>query len=135
MASGTPTRTTCPYCGVGCGVLATPQEDGSVAIKGNERHPANYGRLCSKGSALGETLSLDDRLLYPEVDGRRAAWDEALDRVARRFSETIVEHGPESVAIYGSGQLLTEDYYVANKLMKGFIGAANIDTNSRLCMA
>jgi assimilatory nitrate reductase catalytic subunit len=135
MASGTPIRTTCPYCGVGCGVLATPQEDGSVAIKGDEQHPANYGRLCSKGSALGETLSLDDRLLFPEVDGRRAAWDEALDLVARRFSETIVEHGPESVAIYGSGQLLTEDYYVANKLMKGFIGAANIDTNSRLCMA
>src|SRR5919107_5366241 len=135
MASRTPTRTTCPYCGVGCGVLATPQEDGSVAIRGDERPPANYGRLCSKGSALGETLSLDDRLLYPEVDRRRASWNEALDRVAQRFSETIAEHGPGSVAIYGSGQLLTEDYYVANKLMKGFIGAANIDTNSRLCMA
>ena len=135
MASGTPTRTTCPYCGVGCGVVATPQEDGSVAIKGDERHPANYGRLCSKGSALGETLSLDDRLLHPEIDGRRAGWNEALDLVAARFSETIAEHGPESVAFYGSGQLLTEDYYVANKLMKGFIGAANIDTNSRLCMA
>src|SRR5919112_1791464 len=135
MASGTPTRTTCPYCGVGCGVLAMPQEDGSVAIKGDEQHPANFGRLCSKGSALGETLSLDDRLLYPEVDGRKTSWDEALDLVARRFSETIAEHGPESVAFYGSGQLLTEDYYVANKLMKGFIGAANIDTNSRLCMA
>jgi assimilatory nitrate reductase catalytic subunit len=135
MASGTPTRTTCPYCGVGCGVLATPQEDGSVAIKGDEQHPANFGRLCSKGSALGETLSLDDRLLYPEIGGERASWNEALDLVARRFSETIAEHGPESVAFYGSGQLLTEDYYVANKLMKGFIGAANIDTNSRLCMA
>jgi assimilatory nitrate reductase catalytic subunit len=135
MASGTPTRTTCPYCGVGCGVLATPQEDGSVAIKGDEQHPANYGRLCSKGSALGETLSLDDRLLYPEIGGERASWNEALDLVALRFSETIAEHGPESVAFYGSGQLLTEDYYVANKLMKGFIGAANIDTNSRLCMA
>ena len=82
MASGTPTRTTCPYCGVGCGVVATPQEDGSVAIKGDERHPANYGRLCSKGSALGETLSLDDRLLHPEIDGRRAGWNEALDIVA-----------------------------------------------------
>lgn len=135
MTSGSPTRTTCPYCGVGCGVVATPQADGSVAIKGDEQHPANFGRLCSKGSALGETLSLDDRLLFPEVDGRRVGWDEALDLVARRFSETIAEHGPESVAIYGSGQLLTEDYYVANKLMKGFIGAANIDTNSRLCMA
>jgi assimilatory nitrate reductase catalytic subunit len=115
--------------------VATPQEDGSVAIKGDVQHPANYGRLCSKGLALGETLSLDDRLLYPEVDGDRTSWDEALDLVAWRFSEMIAEHGPESVAFYGSGQLLTEDYYVANKLMKGFIGAANIDTNSRLCMA
>lgn len=128
-------RTTCPYCGVGCGVLATPQPDGSVAIAGDPEHPANFGRLCSKGSALGETLSLDDRLLHPEIGDRRASWDEALDLVASTFSRTIAEHGPESVAFYGSGQLLTEDYYVANKLMKGFIGAANIDTNSRLCMA
>ncbi|WP_262269177.1 nitrate reductase [Microvirga yunnanensis] len=135
MATGSPTRTTCPYCGVGCGVVATPQEDGTVSIAGDRRHPANFGRLCSKGSALGETLSLDDRLLHPEVNGRRAGWDDALDLVARRFSETIAAHGPDSVAFYGSGQLLTEDYYVANKLMKGFIGAANIDTNSRLCMA
>ena len=130
-----PVRTTCPYCGVGCGVLATPQPDGSVTISGDPEHPANFGRLCSKGSALGETLSLTGRLLHPEVDGRRADWDEALDLVASKFSQTIAEYGPESVAIYGSGQLLTEDYYVANKLMKGFIGAANIDTNSRLCMA
>lgn len=128
-------RTTCPYCGVGCGVLATPRPDGSVSIAGDPSHPANFGRLCSKGSALGETLSLDGRLLHPEIGDRRAGWDEALDLVARRFAETIAAYGPQSVAIYGSGQLLTEDYYVANKLMKGFIGAANIDTNSRLCMA
>ncbi|MGL5447642.1 MAG: molybdopterin-dependent oxidoreductase, partial [Rhabdaerophilum sp.] len=133
--AGTTIRTTCPYCGVGCGVLATPQPDGSVAIAGDPDHPANFGRLCSKGSALGETLSLDDRLLYPEIEGRRASWDQALDLVAQRFSETVAEHGPDSVALYVSGQLLTEDYYVANKLMKGFIGSANIDTNSRLCMA
>jgi assimilatory nitrate reductase catalytic subunit len=128
-------RTTCPYCGVGCGVLATPQPDGSVTIQGDPDHPANFGRLCSKGSALGETLSLDDRLLYPEIHGKRANWDEALDLVASRFAETVREHGRDSVALYVSGQLLTEDYYVANKLMKGFIGSANIDTNSRLCMA
>jgi assimilatory nitrate reductase catalytic subunit len=128
-------KTTCPYCGVGCGVLATPQPDGSVVIAGDPDHPANFGRLCSKGSALGETLSLDGRLLHPEIEGERADWEEALDLVAKRFSEAISEHGPQSVAIYGSGQLLTEDYYVANKLMKGFIGASNIDTNSRLCMA
>ncbi len=131
----TTTRTTCPYCGVGCGVLATPQPDGSVTIAGDPDHPANFGRLCSKGSALGETLSLDGRLLHPEINGARATWDDALALVATTFQNTIAEHGPNSVAIYGSGQLLTEDYYVANKLMKGFIGSGNIDTNSRLCMA
>ncbi|WP_297105682.1 nitrate reductase [uncultured Devosia sp.] len=130
-----PVRTTCPYCGVGCGVLATPQPDGTVQIAGDPDHPANFGRLCSKGSALGETLSLDGRLLHPEINDERAGWDDALDLVASRFKAAIAEHGPQSVAIYGSGQLLTEDYYVANKLMKGFVGAANIDTNSRLCMA
>jgi len=133
--AGTTTLTTCPYCGVGCGVLATPQADGSVTIAGDPDHPANFGRLCSKGSALGETLSLDDRLLYPQSDGARVSWDFALDRVAGMFKQTIAQHGPDSVAIYGSGQLLTEDYYVANKLMKGFIGSGNMDTNSRLCMA
>ncbi len=129
------TRTTCPYCGVGCGVLATPQPDGSLAIAGDPDHPANFGKLCSKGSALGETMGMADRLLYPEIAGQRASWDEALELVANRFAETVREHGPDSVALYVSGQILTEDYYVANKLMKGFIGTANIDTNSRLCMA
>ena len=132
---GESVKTTCPYCGVGCGVLATPQADGSVAIAGDPDHPANFGKLCSKGAALGETLSLEDRLLYPSVNGARVTWDEALELVARRFSETIKQHGPESVALYVSGQILTEDYYVANKLIKGFIGSGNIDTNSRLCMA
>ena len=131
----TAVRTTCPYCGVGCGVLARPRADGTVAIAGDPGHPANLGRLCSKGSALGETLSLDDRLLHPMIQGARASWDAALDLVASRFSEAIASNGPDSVAFYVSGQLLTEDYYVANKLMKGFIGSANIDTNSRLCMA
>ena len=125
------TRTTCPYCGVGCGVLAGV--DGT--INGDPDHPANFGRLCSKGSALGETIDLDGRLLTPQIGGRGTDWDEALDLVAEKFSAAITEHGPDSVAFYASGQLLTEDYYVANKLMKGFIGSANIDTNSRLCMA
>ncbi len=128
-------QTTCPYCGVGCGVLAEPKPDGSVGISGDPAHPANRGRLCSKGSALGETVSLDGRLLHPEIHGRCAGWDEALDLVAEKFSAAITQHGPDSVAFYVSGQLLTEDYYVANKLMKGFLGSANIDTNSRLCMA
>ncbi|MEX3009645.1 molybdopterin-dependent oxidoreductase [Hoeflea sp. TYP-13] len=129
------TRTTCPYCGVGCGLLAKRDDDGGTQISGDPEHPANFGRLCSKGSALGETIGLEGRLLYPEIDDQRVDWDEALDLVAERFSEAIAEHGPDSVAFYVSGQLLTEDYYVANKLMKGFIGSANIDTNSRLCMA
>ncbi|MBP2299851.1 nitrate reductase [Azospirillum picis] len=128
-------RTTCPYCGVGCGVIARVAADGAVSLRGDGDHPANRGRLCSKGSALADTLVPDGRLLHPEIDGRRISWDEALDAVARRFSDAIARHGPDSVAFYVSGQLLTEDYYVANKLMKGFIGAANIDTNSRLCMA
>ncbi len=128
-------KTTCPYCGVGCGVVATVADDGAVSVKGDPDHPANYGRLCSKGSALAETLDLDGRILHPEIGGRRASWDEALDLVAGRFAQTIAEHGPDSVAFYVSGQLLTEDYYVANKLIKGFIGSANIDTNSRLCMS
>ncbi|MDP2409712.1 MAG: molybdopterin-dependent oxidoreductase [Pseudolabrys sp.] len=133
-------RTACPDCGVGCGILAKPDGSGGAVIAGDPEHPANFGRLCSKGSALGETLGLDSRLLHPmlrQPDGglSRTSWDDALDRVADGFARTIRQHGPDSVAFYLSGQLLTEDYYVANKLMKGFLGSANVDTNSRLCMA
>jgi len=128
-------RTTCPYCGVGCGVLATPLPGGGLAVAGDPDHPANRGRLCVKGSALGETVGLDGRLLHPTLNGVRAEWNDALDLVASEFQQAIREHGPDSVAFYVSGQLLTEDYYVANKLMKGFLGSANIDTNSRLCMS
>ncbi|MGF1548578.1 MAG: molybdopterin-dependent oxidoreductase [Thiotrichales bacterium] len=130
----TPIKTTCPYCGVGCGILATPTPEG-VKIQGDPDHPANFGRLCSKGAALGETLDLEGRLLYPEINGQRTSWEKALATVANRFQQVIAEHGPDAVAFYVSGQLLTEDYYVANKLMKGFIGSGNIDTNSRLCMS
>jgi len=129
------TRTTCPYCGVGCGVIASVDDTGKVSVKGDPDHLANFGRLCSKGSALAETIDLDGRLMTPEIAGTPSGWDAALDLVAERFSQAIAEHGPDAVAFYVSGQLLTEDYYVANKLMKGFIGSANIDTNSRLCMA
>jgi len=128
-------RTTCPYCGVGCGVIAITEDDGSVTIKGDPQHPANLGRLCSKGAALAETLSSEDRLLQPEIEGTPCHWDTALDYVANKFHSLITQHGPDAVAFYVSGQLLTEDYYLANKLMKGFIGSANIDTNSRLCMS
>jgi assimilatory nitrate reductase catalytic subunit len=134
------TRTTCPYCGVGCGVLATPDNSGGAAIAGDPEHPANFGRLCSKGSALGETLGVEGRLLYPMIrcskdTMERVAWTDALDHVAHRFKHIIMRDGPGAVGFYLSGQLLTEDYYVANKLMKGFIGSGNVDTNSRLCMA
>ncbi|WP_368893890.1 molybdopterin-dependent oxidoreductase [Kluyvera ascorbata] len=130
----TETRTTCPYCGVGCGVVASVV-DGAVSVRGDSEHPANVGRLCVKGAALGETTGLEGRLLHPSVDGQQVNWERALDVAGERLQAIINEHGPQAVAFYASGQLLTEDYYAANKLMKGFIGAANIDTNSRLCMS
>lgn len=125
-------KTTCPYCGVGCGVEVKAAD---APVSGDPQHPANFGRLCVKGSALGETLSHQGRLLWPQVNGQRVNIEAALDQVAAGFRRVIDQHGPQAVAFYASGQLLTEDYYVANKLMKGYIGAANIDTNSRLCMA
>ena len=130
-AISTGIRSTCPYCGVGCGVVAQP--DGRIV--GDTTHPANFGRLCSKGAALAETLGDAGRLHFPTIDGERTSWDDALGAIADNFRATIAEHGPGSVAFYVSGQCLTEDYYVANKLMKGFLGSANIDTNSRLCMS
>ena len=129
-------HTTCAYCGVGCGVEATINDDTRTAtVKGLTSHPSNFGRLCSKGSALAHTTGLDERLLQPEINGQAVSWDNALDHVSEGFKKVIKQHGPDAVAFYASGQLLTEDYYVANKLMKGFIGSGNIDTNSRLCMS
>src|SRR3954464_2573604 len=134
------TRTACPYCGVGCGVSARPDGVGGATPTGDPDHPENFGRLCSKGFALEETLGLNGRLLHPmlrRADGSHARvdWDTALSTVADGFRRVIERDGPGAVAFYLSGQLLTEDYYVANKLMKGFLGSANVDTNSRLCMA
>ncbi len=123
-------NTTCPYCGVGCGVTVTGDQ-----VTGDEAHPANHGKLCVKGSTLAQTLDDSNRLKHPTIGGRQASWDEVLDLAAEKFAAAIAEYGPDSVAFYGSGQFLTEDYYVVNKLMKGFIGSANIDTNSRLCMS
>jgi assimilatory nitrate reductase catalytic subunit len=128
-------RTTCPYCGVGCGVIAERVAGSEITVRGDPDHPSNRGRLCSKGTALAATLGEQGRLLQPEIGGEAVSWDAALTAVADAFRRSIAEHGRESVALYVSGQLLTEDYYVANKLMKGFIGSANIDTNSRLCMS
>ncbi|MEN3158458.1 nitrate reductase [Alkalimonas sp. NCh-2] len=146
------TASTCPYCGVGCGVLIQSQQasearenraasenrevsETSITVQGDPDHPANFGRLCVKGSALGQSLSQQERLLQPVVDGAPQSWPVATQAVATRLQQTIARHGPQSVAMYLSGQLLTEDYYVANKLMKGFIGSPHVDTNSRLCMA
>ncbi len=134
MSDAKITQTTCPYCGVGCGVTVNIA-DAQVKLFGDKQHPANFGRLCSKGAALGETLEHQGRLLHPIVQGQRASWDDALAQVATGFQKVIDQHGPDAVAFYVSGQILTEDYYVANKLMKGFVGSANIDTNSRLCMS
>lgn len=128
-------RTTCPYCGVGCGVRAQQADERLLRVSGDETHPANQGRLCVKGAALGETLNSETRLLTPQVGGHSTSWDQALQEVATRLHSTLERYGPESIALYLSGQLLTEDYYVANKLMKGFLGSSNVDTNSRLCMA
>ncbi|EKO3959598.1 nitrate reductase [Vibrio fluvialis] len=122
--------TTCPYCGVGCGVSANHE-----TIVGDKTHPANQGALCVKGSALAESLNMPSRLLYPKLRGQEIQWDAAIDAIATRIHQAIDQHGPDSVAMYVSGQILTEDYYVANKLMKGYVGSANIDTNSRLCMS
>lgn len=135
MTAADAIRTTCPYCGVGCGLRGEAGENRSLRISPDAEHPANLGRICSKGAALGETVGLQGRLLFPMIGSRRVSWNAALERVATGFRRTIERHGPDSVAFYVSGQLLTEDYYAANKLMKGFIGSANIDTNSRLCMA
>ncbi|MBS1209125.1 MAG: assimilatory nitrate reductase [Proteobacteria bacterium] len=135
------TKSSCPYCGVGCGVII--QHDGArvIEVRGDPAHPANFGRLCTKGSTLHFTTRPETRLLYPELRSskgearQRVSWDQALDTAATRFADIIKAHGPDSVGFYISGQLLTEDYYVFNKLMKGLIGSNNVDTNSRLCMS
>ncbi|HAR74777.1 MAG TPA: molybdopterin oxidoreductase [Psychrobacter sp.] len=165
-------RTTCPYCGVGCGVLASVDTGGKVSVKGDPEHPANFGKLCSKGSALAQTLGTERRLTQPYYQNKLASmqqqqampldhatpldttssssamtistikplientdWDTVLGDIAGRLNDTIEKHGRDSIMFYVSGQLLTEDYYVANKFIKGFIGNNNIDSNSRLCMS
>ncbi|TYL48171.1 nitrate reductase [Marinomonas sp. IMCC 4694] len=134
----TSVKTTCPYCGVGCGVDVTLPASSTMPIppvKGDMDHPANFGRLCVKGSSLAHTIQSDDRLLTPRVEGASVSWASAAQTIADKITKVVKEHGPDAFAFYLSGQILTEDYYVANKLAKGFIGTANVDTNSRLCMA
>lgn len=133
-------RSTCPYCGVGCGVEAGVKGDKLVAIRGDGTHSANFGKLCPKPAGLPEAIHSPDRLIHPlrrtaGGEMERVSWDDALDEVAGRLGETIEQHGPEAAAFYISGQLLTEDYYAVNKLAKGFLGTNNVDSNSRLCMS
>ncbi len=135
MISEVKVNTTCPYCGVGCGVEATLRDGDVIAVSGDESHPANFGKLCVKGSALHETIGLQGRLLHPTVEGQQTDWPTAIATVAEKLNDVRDTYGADSIAFYLSGQLLTEDYYVANKLAKGFIGTGNVDTNSRLCMS
>ena len=143
-------KSICCYCGVGCGILIETDNEKIVGVRGDPDHPANYGRLCTKGATLNQTAALTYRLQTPckvlrskdssgavRSTGKRTqiSWDAALEEAASRFAETISTHGPDSVAFYISGQLMTEDYYVFNKLAKGLIGTNNVDTNSRLCMS
>ena len=138
------TRTTCPYCGVGCGVVVTHDGGRITGVRGDPEHPANFGQLCTKGTTLYLTTQpgpMSARLAHPLVrdarggEPRRAAWDDALDLVADRFAACIREHGPDAVGFYISGQLLTEDYSAFNKLARALVGTNNIDSNSRLCMS
>jgi len=134
--------TTCCYCGVGCGIVVHKDKKGNITVEGDKQHPVNKGMLCSKGMNLHYTVNdKSDRLLYPQMRYnknmplQRVSWDDALNRTAAVFKTFIEKYGPDSVAFYVSGQCLTEEYYVVNKLIKGFIGSNNIDTNSRLCMS
>lgn len=135
-------KTTCSYCGVGCGIVITKDNNDKVLVEGDKDHPVNKGMLCSKGMNLHYVANdTSDRILYPEMRWSRShprdrvTWDDALDRTVNVFKSIIKKHGPDSVAFYVSGQSLTEEYYIANKLTKGFLGTNNIDTNSRLCMS
>ncbi len=139
------TRSPCPYCGVGCGVIIQSTGNQITGVTGDPDHPANFGRLCSKGSTLhltaSATVTLQTRLLQPLRRLQRGeapqpvSWNAALQHATNKFAQVIRDHGPDAVGFYVSGQLLTEDYYVFNKLAKGLIGTNNIDTNSRLCMS
>lgn len=135
-------KTTCSYCGVGCGIVVKKDKKNQLVVEGDPDHPVNKGMLCSKGMNLHYAMrDKSDRLLYPEMRWsrshplQRVSWDDAMKRAAAVFASLIKNHGPDSVAFYVSGQCLTEEYYLANKLVKGFLGTNNIDTNSRLCMS
>ena len=134
-------RSICPYCGTGCGVLARARNGVVEEVRGDPDHPVNEGKLCAKGALLAPIVRTDDRLLYPLLredrsqDFERVSWQAAVGRFAMAIRKAQHEHGPHSVMLYGSGQLVTEDYYLFGKIAKGYLGTNNQDTNSRLCMA
>ena len=134
-------KSLCPYCGVGCGLLVRVEGGAVTRTKGDPEHPANWGDICAKAVHLPPALRTPDRLLHPQLRERRdvpltrVPWEMALRVAAERLRAITAAHGPDAFAFYGSGQLLTEEYYVASKLAKGFLGTNNFDTNSRLCMA
>ncbi|UCE92542.1 MAG: molybdopterin-dependent oxidoreductase [Flavobacteriaceae bacterium] len=135
-------KTTCSYCGVGCGIIVKKDAKNKISVQGDPDHPVNKGMLCSKGMNLNYVVqNTSDRIVFPEMKWsknhplERVSWDVAIKRAAAVFSSIIDRYGPDSVGFYVSGQCLTEEYYIINKLAKGFVGTNNIDTNSRLCMS
>jgi ferredoxin-nitrate reductase len=143
-----PIKTQCPYCGVGCGLEVLPpkitpqdQTGNSVwQVRGDRTHPSSLGKVCVKGATVAESLN-KNRLLYPmgrntlKEPFTRLTWDEALDRIVTQIKKVSSEKGPDAICMYGSGQFQTEDYYIAQKLLKGCLGTNNFDANSRLCMS
>ena len=142
MSANKTYKSTCSYCGVGCGIIVDKDSNGTLSVKGDPDNPVNKGMLCSKGMNLHYVAQdTTDRILYPEMKWsknhplKRVSWDTAFDRAAAVFGSIIEKYGPDSVGFYVSGQCLTEEYYLVNKITKGFIGTNNVDTNSRLCMS
>ncbi|HEX6022210.1 MAG TPA: molybdopterin-dependent oxidoreductase [Solirubrobacter sp.] len=131
------TRTTCPYCGVGCGLIADVREGRLTAVRGDTEHPVNAGATCRKPTRLPDAVHAPDRATTPmrraslDERWRPVSWRTAVNDIARQLQAVK----PDEIAFYISGQLLTEDYYAVNKLAKGFLGTNNVDSNSRLCMS
>lgn len=135
-------KAVCPYCGVGCVIRATVQDNKITKISADDDIAPNYGMLCPKGAHLKQVFqNHDGRLAYPMIRERKGetprqvSWGQAIAFTANRLQEIQLEHGKDALALYGSGQLDTETSYVFNKLFKGFLRTNNIDTNSRLCMS
>jgi len=134
-------KTLCPYCGVGCGLLATADGRRLLRVRGDPHHPANYGKLCAKGATVAQTVNVRSRLRYAMLRDRAGAAatvvsaETAVARAARGLERILQAHGPGAVAFYLSGQLTTESQYLTNKFAKACLRTNHVDSNSRLCMA